>query len=114
MTQEERVILTLADISEEFQAVENEQIVFAEELQYIGAKTANEAFFIGILGDDISEDAFTSEFQHETVKGSDVYGDILDQAYVTKGEIKGFPAFKVSDGLDEFIYVGPTFKRNLI
>jgi hypothetical protein len=115
MIQEERVILTLADIAEEFDVVENEEIVFAEELEHIGAKNASEVFFIGIMEDDINEGEFISETETETIKGSDIYGLIgLNDCFVTKGKIKGYPAFKVYDGISEFVFAGPDFKLNLL
>ncbi len=113
--EETRVILTLADIASEFDATENEEIVFAEELEHIGAKNASEVFFIGIMEDDINEGEFIAETETETVKGSDIYGLIgLNDCFVTKGEIKGFPAFKVCDGISEFVFVGPDFELNLL
>lgn len=110
----QRDYITLEDIASEFDAVKNEEIVFADELKYIGANSASEAFFIGVLEDDINKEDFTNESEQRIVKSSDVYGDTIDQAYVTRGQIKGFPAFKVSDGMDEFVYVGPSFKASLL
>jgi hypothetical protein len=112
--EETRVILTLEDVASEYDAVKNEEIVFANELKYIGANSASEAFFIGILEDDINKEDFTNESEQRIAKSSEVYGDMIDQAYVSCGEIKGYPAFVVSDGMDEFVYVGPNFKMNLL
>ena len=110
--EESITILTLADIAEEFDAVQNEEQVFSNALKHIGSNSANEAYFAGILADDVNEHDFIPEGEHTVISGSELYGFIgVNDTYVTLGKLKGVTAFKVNDGTDEFVYVGPEGKK---
>jgi hypothetical protein len=102
---------TLADVAEEFDAIKNEEKVFAKYLKAIGAKSAKDAYLAGEIGDDLEEDDFKASGSTDKVADSEVYGDRSGHAYVTLGKINGVPAVKIGDGQGEFIYVGPAGKN---
>lgn len=102
---------TLADVAEEFDAIDNEEKVFAKYLKAIGAKSAKDAYLVGMIGDDLDEDDFKETGHTDKVADSEIYGDRSGHAYVTLGKVNGVNAVKIGDGQDEFVYVGPSGKN---
>ena len=111
----EKYDFTFADAVETAdENADNEEKVFAKYLKYIGAKDLDDAYLIFTSNQDEEyEDDFKPIGKDEIVKGSDLYLSRTGNSRVQTGTIKGVKAFTVSDGQNEFCYVGKAGAKKL-
>lgn len=102
--------------SEEDIDADNEEKVFAKYLKYIGAKNLDDAYLVMNLEDEdaaYTDDDFKPTGKVEGVTGSDLYLARSGTTLVQTGTIKGVKAFSVSDGSNEWFYVGKAGAKKL-
>ncbi len=103
---------TLADITEAAgEEIKNEEKVFAKYLKAIKAKSANDAYLVGEIGEELDEDDFIASGSTDKVANSNIYGDRSGHAYVTLGKVNGIDAVKIGDGQFDGVFVGPAGKN---